>query len=224
MRWLAVEGEAAPRPLRDEQHPWRRDGLTKKELQQLKFGNKLLYFAIRLSAALLRTGGFSATEHPSSATWLPQAASIWKLPEISWQRQTTAAQLLRFRQGDMGQIGVKPTTLLTIRLPTLKMRIKHNTLPSHSHVTAPLQGRNPDGTWATTRSKEYPVLLNKALAESMLDSIRKVHRQKPRHWSQQQQRDAEQLLQDFDEFIVHHDGYESQPADVRPAYMHHRVQ
>ena len=136
------------------------------------------------------------TEHPSSATWVPQAASIWKLPEIDWQRQTTAAQLVRFRQGDLGQIGVKPTTLLTIRLPTLRLRIKQNTLPSHMHVAAgPLQGKNADGTWKTSHSKEYPVLLNKALAESMLDQIRRVHRKKPRHWPEQQLHDAEQLLE-----------------------------
>ena len=88
-------------------------------------------------------------------------------------------------------------------------------------AAAPLQGKNADGTWKTSRSKEYPVLMNKAMAEAMLDQIRRVHRKKPRNWSQQQVHESEQLLQYFKEFMVQYDGYEAETAELRPDFMHH---
>ena len=61
----------------------------------------------------------------------------------------------------------------------------------------------------------------------MLDSIRKVHKKAPSAWSAVQRSEAEQLILDYDEYIVHlHlDGYESQPSQPeapRPDFMLHR--
>ena len=149
--------------------------LNRSEYAQLFLANELLMVFITIIILLIQYGGCAILEHPSIADWLPMSASIWKLCYIRWLCLCDFINLVKFKQSDHGQIGVKRTTLLGLRTPTLLYRIKSpdRTLPAPG-FKGPLAGKDADGKWKTCDAKEYTPSMCKALALAMLDSIDKA--------------------------------------------------
>ena len=76
----------------------------------------------------------------------------------------------RFNQGPLGQVSVKPTELLLLRLGTLAGHLRE--LADHAYVAPPPRvGRLEDGTWATARLKEYPTRMCLGIARAIRDEV-----------------------------------------------------
>ena len=73
---------AGPRAVRSSEHLWALHGLGSGGRRQVALGNALLRTIILFLAAA-RVYGFAAVmEHPQVPSWMPQAPSSWRLPEL----------------------------------------------------------------------------------------------------------------------------------------------
>ena len=163
-RWLG----GGPPPLRDRQSPW---GLKQKQHLQVSVGTGLLEVAMELLSLVMAHGGCGFIEHPQTATWMygTPCPSIWRLQEMREIAAADAVSVVSFDQCVFGAAGIKPTTLLLVRLEDFR----------EIALQAGLRGRCPHGPGAhvglagkckgafrTARAKIYPVALNAALAEA----------------------------------------------------------
>ena len=171
--WSAVRHEAlwnddgtmasGPRPLRDDSRPWGRGGLLPREYRQLRMGMRLLLRGLILGLYTVLSGGISILEHPSASSKNGRA-SIWNTGIVQLLVQSQLFQTYSFGQWRFHAQGVKPTTFLFGGAPRLPKIMRLNEDREVSKPTCPLKGRNDDGTFKTSVAKEYPPLLNKAIA------------------------------------------------------------
>jgi hypothetical protein len=211
----------APPPLRSRAKPWGLDGLKGKYYGQLHVANGLMFVALEFFAALLATRGCAILEHPAEPVWdHASAASIWRIAYIGWLRVSRAVELLTFNQRAHRQRGLKPTSLLTLRLPTLSKYIHTRQLPEKyqldKQTDAPLRGKDSQGVWRTSAAKEYPQSMCVALAKGFYDTSR-VH-----YWTgissdgeeEDEEEEFQQHLQSYLAFVARHDRYQEEQADM----------
>jgi len=154
------------------------DGLSAKQLEQIHFGNSLLFVAVDFFVELYKKGGFSLIEHPAPAHWMPKAASIFRTALFKWlQELGPPVQRFKFNQGLHGQKGSKPTTLLLLRLETLPGLLKVRQTPAEldperSRDKGPLVGLDEGGGFRTTEAKEYPPSMCSAISQSIHNALR----------------------------------------------------
>jgi hypothetical protein len=177
VRFVALSlAEQGPRPLRSSETPWGLDGLSTREIKQVGLANQLLMAALTIYTTLLACGGFSVTEHPVDSYWVEGAPSIWKLPEVLLVGGAPCSEFVDFKQGLHGQISPKPTTLMVLRLPTLRGHISRPQCPFPAVAdSGPLRGKDAQGRWRTAPAKEYPSSMCKALAMSFIDAVDLMH-------------------------------------------------
>ena len=171
--WSAVRHEAlwnddgtvasGPRPLRDDNRPWERGGLLPGEYRQLRMGMRLLLRGLILGLYTVLSGGISILEHPSASSKRGRA-SIWNTGIVQLLVQSQLFQTYSFGQWRFHAEGVKPTTFLFGGAPRLPKIMLLNEDKEVAKPTCPLKGRNSDGSFKTSVAKEYPPLLNKAIA------------------------------------------------------------
>ena len=100
------------------------------------------------------------------------APSIWFLEAV---KRLELLPFVRHHSAPHYKYGgqsVKPTRLFTVRMATLSQRLsqwRHVRHPSQS-----LRGKNEDGSWRTSRAKEYPRRLSAAIAYAMVDALRRT--------------------------------------------------
>ncbi|CAE8628718.1 unnamed protein product, partial [Polarella glacialis] len=153
--------------------PLRLASLSERHLKQVHLANVLLQVAHTFYLALVASGGFSVTEHPAEAKWHPRqdiAPSIWKLDETKLLAGADSSEILTFNQSIHGSVGSKPTSLLCLRLPTLRYYVRRAQCDFVPCVRRPggLIGRADDGSWRTAPAKEYPPSLCRAIARAMV--------------------------------------------------------
>lgn len=154
--------EHGPRPLRSLERLWMEVELTFRELSQVGLGNILLLRGLWLSCITASKGGQVIVEHPAEKSGYP---CIWRtqlvqhLVELGLFAKTTVEQFA------FGSAGVKPTTFLyaNCRGDTLSRF-------GRSDLCRPQRGLigRSEGQFRTFKAKEYPPLLNQALALVML--------------------------------------------------------
>lgn len=114
-------------------------------------------------------------EHPAP----PQEA--WKVSVF----RTKIAMILRmaaeirfeiFCQGDWGASSTKPTGILALRTPSLRVSMLRWRAPTPRQDRITSIGKNPDGAFKTQHLKEYPVPFSAGLAQCVADTIRRFHR------------------------------------------------
>ena len=71
-----------------------------------------------------------------------------------------------FCQGPLGQVSLKPTTCMLLRLPSFPRHQRK--LATFKGPFESLGGQNSDGSWKTSRAKEFPPNLCQAIAEAVL--------------------------------------------------------
>ena len=164
-----------PRPLRDSASPWGLGGLSSRELRQLSVGSSFALQTLVVLAWLLVQGGSFLIEHPAP----PQEA--WKVSVF----RTKIAMILRmaaeirfeiFCQGDWGASSTKPTGILALRTPSLRVSMLRWRAPTPRQDRVTSIGKNPDGAFKTQHLKEYPVPFSAGLAQCVADTIRRFHR------------------------------------------------
>lgn len=91
--------------------------------------------------------------------------SIWRLAITKLLMRFSNVECIDLAQGLLGAWSPKPTRLLALNLPTLKMQLRAHQiskeLPRRSAI-----GTGEDGAWKTSPLKEYPPAMNRALAVS----------------------------------------------------------
>eukprot|EP00438_Fugacium_kawagutii_P022042 Skav220153 [mRNA] locus=scaffold564:39495:54090:+ [translate_table: standard] len=150
-------------PLRDRTCPWGRDMLYAKELSQLHIGTVLLLMALRLAVRVAHTQGRVIVEHPGLPFDEAQA-SIWWTQLLDLLADGCGLfSVMDIQQFRFGSPAVKPTRLLFANLP-LETVLPQLERRDFVRPTTVLAGRRSDGSFATSIAKEYPRLLNLALA------------------------------------------------------------
>ena len=167
MRW--------PRPLRDGDHPWGLQGLSLRELRQLRTGSAFALQTLYAMSLLLCHGGSFLSEHPApppegykvSVFRTPLAQLLLGCPEVS---------LKAVQQAEWGAVSNKPTGLMSVRMPTLTSSLLRwrNPTPKEKRICA--IGLSKSGGFQTAQLKEYPTAFSKALAQATFDSLLRRHR------------------------------------------------
>ena len=174
-RWLEVETECAPRPLRDEDFPWGRLNLTLKEVKQMVLGSVLFLRTTVLLFAIYCNGGAYTLEHPKGPPPLIGRWCIWHSSFLRRMMKLPDVAKINFVQGPLGRPFWKPTTLCTARLP----RLAANIFSKYDRSWRPSQtlgGWCPETrTWRTSAAKAYPERLSQAIAEEILDYSQRVN-------------------------------------------------
>ena len=169
-RYHALEKERrGPRPVRSSSELWGLGSLQLKELRQIIFGNTLLTFAVELMVIMAVKGGFGAMEHPAEPPE-PHMPSIFRIPIVKTLLQLPGATRVRLYQGLFGSESAKPTDLVTINLHGLdKVLQQHQTrlaVPAAQSI-----GKDERGCFRTSKLKEYPPAMCRALACSFCEAL-----------------------------------------------------
>ena len=168
-RYQLEENGRAPRPIRTAEFPFGALQLTAAELQQILVASTLLFAALRLLLAAMMTGTPGIMEHPREPK-RPERASIWRLHWLQAMFSSRLVQLRLIRQAEYGARSSKPTHLAVCHVPCFWETMSvHTVAVNWSNLTV-LKGKQQDGTWRTSEAKEYPSLLNQALAHTLVQA------------------------------------------------------
>lgn len=174
-RGVALAGEnkhRGPRIIRTSEELWGKEALGLKELSQILIGNDLLLFSILCIYRLALRGGMAVLEHPAEPEQ-EEAASIWRLQILILLTHFPGIEVLRIMQGHFGAPSPKPTNLLCLNLPSLAAALRQCTVSEQLPRRVAI-GLQADGSWATSRLKEYPPALCLALAQCFSTHIAEV--------------------------------------------------
>ena len=167
MRW--------PRPLRDGHHPWGLQGLSLRELRQLRTGSAFALQTLYAMALLLCHGGSFLSEHPAPPLE-SYKASVFRTPLAQLLLSCPEVSLKVVQQAEWGAVSNKPTGLMSVRMPTLTSSLLRwrNPTPKDQRISA--IGLSKTGGFQTAQLKEYPSSFSKALAQATFDSLLRRHR------------------------------------------------
>lgn len=162
-----------PRPLRSGTHPTGLPALKRKEWAQIWIGDVLLRFLLDILAALGAMGMSGFLEHPQFPTWCAQLnpPSIWTMEAIKLMKGLQCCSIVSFDQCTCGAPAKKPTTLLLLRLPEVRLTLLQKGRAGRcSHLPnahEALIGKQSDGSFQTAKAKVYPAGLNEVLGNAM---------------------------------------------------------
>ena len=170
-RFIEPRLPSDPRPLRSHQDPFGIPGCTVKEIIQTTVANLLLCVAIRLLYHAVFQGIPAILEHPKEPR-KGERAAIWRLP---WIVQLKEAHLLSQRliwQASYGSPSLKPTHIGLAHLPNAAAILAKHASPVNWQELITLGGRDLDGSWRTSRAKEYPPALNLTFADLLVSAYK----------------------------------------------------
>ena len=162
-----------PRPLRTGAHPHGLPALNRREWTQVKIGSRLVYFIFEIILELAAAGGCGFVEHPQWPLWAIQhdPASIWSSKQARLLKTLACCSVVSFDQCIVDAPAKKPTTLLLLRLDSLRhelLRTGHaGRCPHRAGAHEKLQGRSDQGVFRTAVGKVYPPGLNKAIGRAV---------------------------------------------------------
>ena len=162
-------GRPAPRMVRSLPELWGLSALTIRELRQVSIGNELLLFSLMCLVLLSGQDGCGALEHPAEPV-SAHSESIWRTELVRLLTRLPGFNLVTFAQGLLGAKSAKPTTLLTLNLPTMARHIHAHRLCAGLPVASSI-GRDSTGSWQTMALKEYPPSLCHALAACFIARV-----------------------------------------------------
>ena len=176
----AADGAAAterrwPRPLRSYARLLGLQHLTQRELAQLHAGSSFFMQGLLLMAYQLVHGGIFVSEHPAPPRD-DQRPSIWTSPWVTLLRQHPDVHLHIVPQWPFGAEVPKPTGLLAMRLPLFLRSLYRHADREAVRPNAVAIGRHNDGTFRTSKHKEYPSRFCAGLAQAFTDHFDKCLR------------------------------------------------
>ncbi|CAL1167790.1 unnamed protein product [Cladocopium goreaui] len=159
----------SPRPVRSGEDLWGLCSLSLREARQVGVGNLLLCFALEMLFRLALVGASGVLEHPDTP---PDESmpSIWRLPIMLWLLQMPGMSTFSFSQGLLGAPTPKPTRLLVLNMCDLMGELRRHHLCRDLPARAAI-GRDEDGAWQTSKLKEYPPAMSRALASSFVRTL-----------------------------------------------------
>ena len=164
-----------PRPLRSSSAPWGLPGLGWKEMENLLLGSAFSLQTLWVFLCMVRNGGFMMSEHPGTPKE-NYKASVWRTAMVKLLRQLPMVRLHEVPQGLFGAESWKATGLLCLRLEDAERSMKKWQVgpPPGGFKTA--IGKGSDGTFNTTKLKEYPDHFSRALAQCLYDKLARSHK------------------------------------------------
>ena len=156
------EGCSRPRPLRTWSYPWGLPGLDAKEIRQLSVGNSLYFVAIVMATWMVASGGCATVEHPKGFGREEGRFTIWLSAFLKRLCNSSECSVLTFNQGFLGQVSLKPTRFLLVRLPMLPRILRQMSTFSGPFET--LCGQGSNGEWRTSKAKAFPPALCRTIA------------------------------------------------------------
>eukprot|EP00438_Fugacium_kawagutii_P026298 Skav222156 [mRNA] locus=scaffold294:18701:21919:- [translate_table: standard] len=171
-RWRAILlGDNGPKPVRSATHPWALQTASMRELRQLAVANVLLQVWLKMAALATIHGISWAMEHPAEAVQVPQAASIWKLPQVQ-ALFAAGARRHTLLQGYYGAVSAKPTTFAVYRLLAFEECAQRWRLRGvRAEDWIQLCGKDSAGNYHTMAAKAYPRNLSFLLAEAYVQRV-----------------------------------------------------
>ena len=172
---------SGPRAVRSSTHLWGLHDLHAGERQQVALGNALVRTVILFLAAA-RVYGFAAVmEHPQLPSWMPQAPSSWKLPELKLLAKAGGTESVHLDQCCCGTPWKKPTRLFAVAIPELGQLVARlsgggRCCPALGHRRVALAGKGDDGVYRTAPAKTYNSVMCKVLADATFGSIERFLR------------------------------------------------
>ena len=150
------------RPVRSFAEPWGLSSSSVREMRQTLVANLLMFFSLACFLIQLRLRLFGMLEHPAPSR-RPDRPSIWRTQLWKLIERFECARVL-VHQGLFGAPSPKPTCLAFCpSRPWLESELRQyqstNVMPSETSI-----GKDEEGNCKTSRLKEYPGPLNKALA------------------------------------------------------------
>ena len=164
-----------PRAVRSSLHLWGLHDLDAGERQQVALGNALMRTVILFLTAA-RVYGFAAVmEHPQLPSWMPQAPSSWKLPELKLLARA-GGTVMHLDQCCCGTPWKKPTRLFAVGIPELGRRVAKlqgggKCCPALGHKHVSLSGKTEGGVCRTAPAKTYNSVMCKVLADATFGGI-----------------------------------------------------
>lgn len=143
-------------------------------------------------------------EHPREPKKADRPA-IWKLPWFTRVKQAKKMEQTLIWQAKLGAQSAKPTHLGVVAMPTFQADIAQ-----FYKALQILKGRATSGSWRTAAAKEYPPLMNRALAFSQVKEVSRRMQLEPPSTDSTPEVDAKyaQLYRgdaDFSEQSIHPD-------------------
>ena len=160
-----------PRPLRSADWFYGLPELTNRELKQVHAGTNFWLRGLQALGCHLTHGGLFLSEHPGMPKD-PTRPTTWRTPLTELFRQHPDINLSHIGQWQWGAEAVKPTGLLAHRLPRLLSSLYACSLPDVIRPQVAAIGKAPDGEFRTSRLKEYPTALSRAIATAFCDQLR----------------------------------------------------
>lgn len=169
-----------PPPVRSFDEPNGLPSNSARQWRQTQLGTILMQFLIEMTFWCAVTGGCSFLEHPAFPVWAcdQRPASTWASPAMRWMKKLHCTSFVTFDQCIFHCPGLKPTTLMLVRLPWLRasiQRLGHGGRCPHPkgfHVA--LKGRDSEGHFRTAVAKIYPVAMNSAIAEAVVRFVQQT--------------------------------------------------
>ena len=133
----------------------------------MRTGNVLFFLAMRYVVLALVSGGCASLEHPRGSDSSTGRFRVWASSFMERVLRHPRCKLVSFSQGYLGQASLKPTIFLAVRLSTLEMHIKKESVFRGPFTV--LGGTTEDGEWKTAKAKAFPPALCLAIARSVMD-------------------------------------------------------
>eukprot|EP00435_Cladocopium_sp_Y103_P041613 s1445_g11.t1 len=163
-----------PRPLRSFEHLFGLAGLTLRELRQVRCGSMFFLQCILILALHMQHGGMFIAEHPAPPSDRSRP-SIWTSALLECLLGHPDLQLHRIAQYLWGSEAVKPTGLLAWQMPYFKRDLYQFADFNLVRPRVAAIGQDANGQFRTSRHKEYPPLLGRALAATFLYQLQRLH-------------------------------------------------
>lgn len=169
--------DGGPPPLRSYDWPHGLPHNSAKGWKQTRIGTVLMRFMLTIVVAVAKIGGTAFLEHPAYPVWIAtkRPSSTWSSKMVRWIKRLHCAQLITFDQCLMGCEARKPTTLLLIRMRSLREEILSLGNGGRCNHDAGqhriLKGKDTDGMFNTAVAKVYPPKLNSAIARAVYRSV-----------------------------------------------------
>jgi hypothetical protein len=144
-----------PRPLRSYERLLGLPALSRREVEQLHAGTNFFLQGLVLLGYQVVKGGLYVSEHPAPPRD-DRRPSIWTSPWMQLMRAHPDINLHIIPQWPFGATVPKPTGLLALRLPKFRYSLFKHADREACRPKEVAIGRNADGSFRTSKHKEYP--------------------------------------------------------------------
>ena len=163
-----------PRPLRTAMQLFGLDRRKMRELRQTRAGSAFFLQTIWTLACHLAFGGIYIEEHPGMPRQ-PHHPSIWKNAIMNIFRRHPDVRFHEIAQWRFGAASVKPTGLLTLRMPYFLSDLFAHADPHAERPTTAAIGVHDAGLFRTAIHKEYPRRLSAGLAQALASQLQRQY-------------------------------------------------